>query len=227
MTRPPRRLEPPESLPYLVQIRPFTDYHLSVDPALPPEKIDDMYKQYKLDYSFRATRTFFDASKDKAWFTERYSIAPQAKEERAARRAKANHKARAADWIAASSRTAPSFDAHDEEPATPPHPDSATEEQPEASSSTSADPSTIEYSLEAHDRTLFVNSTVASRKEIEEAVAKHAGFDYVALSEPLVAKNARSAWIVFSSAEAKEQAKEPLSATKVSLCRVTILPRRC
>lgn len=65
-------MDPPESLPYEVTLRYYTDYLKESDPLVTPTMIETMWKKYKTFVLRKGLHLFFDQIKGQAWFEERY-----------------------------------------------------------------------------------------------------------------------------------------------------------
>lgn len=65
-------MDPPESLPYEVTLRYYTDYLKESDPLVTPTMIETMWKKYKTFVVRKGLHLFFDQIKGQAWFEERY-----------------------------------------------------------------------------------------------------------------------------------------------------------
>lgn len=73
----PQILQPPESLPYLVTYRYFTDFMQQQQPTsdsaiTTEESLNEAWKKYQMQYLRKQNHNFWNEQKEKEWFREKY-----------------------------------------------------------------------------------------------------------------------------------------------------------
>lgn len=83
-----RRIDPPETLPYQVTLRYFTDYYNQTH-VMGNTHADDLaeaFKVYQADFQRQQFAAVFENFREQAWFMDRYDPSPEADERRKATR---------------------------------------------------------------------------------------------------------------------------------------------